>query len=249
MPKTKPKTRKGLEKAKALGRGRADIIPQQAQHSQIRILCADQRSNELFDLGPGPIKFVDGFGGFEEVTIPGRKKATDYQGANNLQLEIKLMLDGYPHNDSQEGKFERLLRLARDFDDGQEPPVIQVFGAAMPPATSGRHYQITSVEFDDDDNTILNPGGTRVRQPVTIKITEFNNANTPKILKQHSQKKHQATGGTQVPPSHYTVKDSDTLFSIALKFYGDRSKWKDIADANGIRDPRNIKAGTKIKLP
>lgn len=215
--------------------------------TQIRILCSQERSNELYDLGPGPIKIVGGFGGWEEVEIPGQEAVTDFNSGENLKLAINLMLDGHDKNDSQDGKYERLLRLGRDFDEGRESPVIQIFGAAMPPATSGRHYIITNLSSDDDDNVILSSGAKRTRQPVLVEVSEFTGGRRLRFLPK--KKKKPATGGTQVPPSHYTVKEDDTLFSIALKFYGDRNQWKEIADINNIRDPRKLKVGTKIKLP
>ena len=45
------------------------------------------------------------------------------------------------------------------------------------------------------------------------------------------------------------MKRGDTLSSIAAKFYRDASKWRKIADANGIRDPKNLKIGQKLRIP
>lgn len=52
-----------------------------------------------------------------------------------------------------------------------------------------------------------------------------------------------ATGGT------YTVQKGDTLWSIAARHYGNGQKWRDIAAANGMSDPRQLKVGQTLTLP
>lgn len=49
--------------------------------------------------------------------------------------------------------------------------------------------------------------------------------------------------------SQYTVKDKDTLSSIAQNMLGDAKKWQEIAKANPQIDPNKIKAGMVINLP
>jgi len=49
----------------------------------------------------------------------------------------------------------------------------------------------------------------------------------------------------------YTAKGGDTLYRIALKYYGDGSKWKDILRANSdkIQQDRDLKAGMVVVIP
>jgi len=49
--------------------------------------------------------------------------------------------------------------------------------------------------------------------------------------------------------SKYTVRKGDTLFSIARRVYGDESRRRDIASANGITDANRIFVGQEIVLP
>ena len=47
----------------------------------------------------------------------------------------------------------------------------------------------------------------------------------------------------------YMVQPGDTLNTIAMAYYGHANRAKDIAKANGIKNPRRIKAGWKLVLP
>ena len=56
------------------------------------------------------------------------------------------------------------------------------------------------------------------------------------------------------PPAgrHHTVARGDTLFSLAQKYYGNRSKWRDIFAANrGVLASENspLKIGMDLKIP
>ena len=54
-----------------------------------------------------------------------------------------------------------------------------------------------------------------------------------------------------VRPETYVVQEGDTLYKIALKFYGKRSAWTRIRDANKavISTDGRVNAGVTIKLP
>lgn len=54
-------------------------------------------------------------------------------------------------------------------------------------------------------------------------------------------------GGSE--PSRYTVRTGDTLGSIARRLLGDAGRWQEIADANGITDPRALQIGAVLTIP
>lgn len=58
-------------------------------------------------------------------------------------------------------------------------------------------------------------------------------------------------GGVEAAPAagDYVIKAGDTLGSIAQKELGSKHKWKELQDANPGLDPRNLRAGQKIKIP
>jgi Contractile injection system tube protein/LysM domain len=51
------------------------------------------------------------------------------------------------------------------------------------------------------------------------------------------------------PPTLRNVIQGDTVSGIAAAVYGDPSRWRDIANANGIEDPFNLPAGAPLVIP
>ncbi|MHC5114746.1 MAG: LysM peptidoglycan-binding domain-containing protein [Planctomycetota bacterium] len=64
-----------------------------------------------------------------------------------------------------------------------------------------------------------------------------------------------ATTRTPVPPptrpqpTIYTVKDGDTMSSIAIRWFDDEQKWHLIAKANPLVDPNRLRVGQTLRLP
>jgi nucleoid-associated protein YgaU len=47
----------------------------------------------------------------------------------------------------------------------------------------------------------------------------------------------------------YTVRSGDSLYSIATEFYGDGTKWRVIADENGLDDDNRLTVGQELRIP
>lgn len=50
-------------------------------------------------------------------------------------------------------------------------------------------------------------------------------------------------------PRTYVIEAGDTLAGIALEVYGDADLAIELADVNGIRDPRRIRPGQILETP
>ncbi|MBF0501097.1 MAG: LysM peptidoglycan-binding domain-containing protein [Candidatus Riflebacteria bacterium] len=58
------------------------------------------------------------------------------------------------------------------------------------------------------------------------------------------------TGATsEEKTKSYVVQKGDTMAKISKKVYGTTKKWKKIADANNIKDPKALKVGKTLKIP
>jgi nucleoid-associated protein YgaU len=47
----------------------------------------------------------------------------------------------------------------------------------------------------------------------------------------------------------HTVTDGDSLQSVAYKSYGDATRWRKIAEANGIDNPFALRRGSQLTSP
>ena len=47
----------------------------------------------------------------------------------------------------------------------------------------------------------------------------------------------------------HTVTDGDSLQSIAYKNYGDATRWRTLAEANGIDNPLTLRRGHELTIP
>jgi len=57
------------------------------------------------------------------------------------------------------------------------------------------------------------------------------------------------TSGTPRPSRTHRVEVGDTLDRISSRYYGDPTKWRDIAAANGIGDPLDLTPGRLLAIP
>lgn len=57
-------------------------------------------------------------------------------------------------------------------------------------------------------------------------------------------------GGEETPEAQvYTVESGDSLYRIANEFYGDGTKWRLIAEENGLDDDNPLTVGQELRIP
>lgn len=57
------------------------------------------------------------------------------------------------------------------------------------------------------------------------------------------------TSGTPNPKRTHQVQVGDSLDRLAAKYFGDPTRWRDIATLNGIADPLELKPGRLLSIP
>jgi len=89
------------------------------------------------------------------------------------------------------------------------------------------------------ENKLKNPGLLFTDQKLTIPKTEVIRPIADKI----------GTGISTVSGNTYTVVSGDTLWTVAVRAYGDGFAWPKIAQANSLKQPGLIHSGNVLKLP
>ena len=57
------------------------------------------------------------------------------------------------------------------------------------------------------------------------------------------------TSGTPRPHRVHRVQPGETLDRISARYYGDSTRWRSLAVANGIEDPLTIRPGSLLSIP
>lgn len=175
-----------------------------------------------------------GYGGWSEASRPGRQAATVWEGFAGRRMTISVLLDGLGEESSVESQITAVDTMARSIVDGHTP-IVSVTGDTIPVEVAGARWVIDRVDWG---NAIRRQDGQRVRQVASFEFLEFV---APQIVIAGAN----ASRGTTT----YVIKKGDTLTKIAQRLLGDKDRWREIATLNGIRDPRKLKVGARIKIP
>lgn len=141
----------------------------------------------------------------------------------------------------------------------REPPSLRIQGPGVPPFIQ-MHTWVCTALTPKGDTEERNEDGTRNLAFFTLEFLEDSRAtlvvNTRQSPAQAATERAQEGSGTPAPGAPppassrtYTVKAGDTLSAIAARELGSAARWKEIADLNGIKDPRQLKVGQLLRLP
>lgn len=201
--------------------------------------------------GDGAPLITDGYAGWQITARPKEIGITEWIGRNPMQIEIPFLIDHYTDTaiddpgiatEEMVGKLEKLCGIGGH----EQPPICKVDGGGVIPhddtIARGRHkWVIESVSWDREMEIRSGFSQRRTKCGGTVTIRQFiTAANILRRLGPNTRPK---------PPKIHIVKSGETISKIAAKEYGDANKWKRIADANNLRDPRSLTVGKHLRIP
>ena len=171
---------------------------------------------------------------FAEIPIPGLETPPiQYVRGASEKLSVELLLDTSDTLEDVRIKYVDKLRGLMDINsDLHAPPIVrftwdtQIFKGVM------ESLNVTYLMFTPDGIPLRAKLSVALKEyrPVEIQVKE-RPKNSPDVEK------------------HYVVRRGDTLSNIAFSLYRDAGVWREIAKANGIRDPRTLAPGRVLTLP
>lgn len=126
-----------------------------------------------------------------------------------------------------------MLRLLKFNRESHQPPVVVFFWGPL--EFEGR------LENLDVQYTMFNPDGTPVRAKATLRIA----GEQREAMNLAEQLPFESPDRTK----ERTLTQGDQLWMIAGQEYDDPAKWKVIAEANDILNPRKLEGATTLKVP
>jgi hypothetical protein len=94
---------------------------------------------------------------------------------------------------------------------------------------------------------LFRPNGEPIRADVKMQLKQAGEASTASSgsANKGQNPTTRGHGGLGV----HTVQDGDTLPSIAYRAYGDATRWRVIAESNGVDNPFHLRRGAALTLP
>ena len=171
---------------------------------------------------------------FAELPIPGlASPPLQYVRGGSEKLTLDLIVDTSDSLKDVRTEYTNALRALMSIENElHAPPIIklvwtkEVFTGVMESLT------ITY--------TLFSAKGVPLRAKCSISLKEF----TP-VAQQLLESK---TASPDVDKS-WTARRGDTLSSIAGALYQEPARWREIARANGIDDPRTLEPGRELTIP
>ena len=99
--------------------------------------------------------------------------------------------------------------------------------------------QLEKMQLEEQLDAIQNPDGKAGKEGDADKNADSDSGNST------SGNNNTSTGAGK----EYTIKEKDTLWTIAQSQLGNGADYQKILDANGMKESDTLKPGTKIKIP
>lgn len=116
----------------------------------------------------------------------------------------------------------------------------------------GTYFDRLEDDIKSNQNTLSLVLGALIVIVVGILLFNYFNKPKPQISDNAANQQQTQPTGDVAPgslPGKYTIKDGDTLFNIAEKYYGDGYKYTEIASANNMADVNSLSTGQEITIP
>lgn len=209
---------------------------------------------------------TSGYGGWDEVTRPRRPPITTYRAPTPLHLSLSLLLDRWAEGASVEAQITTIEKMARPTGVNRAPPRLRVAATGQHIPHTERTWVVGELTWGD---ALMNKRGNRTRQQVSVVLYEFvedtylteksaarrrrvkaskHHAGAPAKRLRAKRKRHIVkTKTTSASGSQFG--QGEDLLAIAARELGDANRWVELAELNGVRDPRAIVPGQVIRLP
>ena len=164
------------------------------------------------------------------LAMGGSVNAWGGRGLREVKIKTFLPSANSPFYDGTDAG--TVLSMLRDWQDSGDPVRLILSGS-----------DINDAFLIEDVTETLREGDRDVG--VTISLREY------KFKSALANLTGRSTGSRQderILPETYTVRRGDTLWGIACRFYGDGTRWSDLAARNHIGDPRKLQVGTVLRL-
>jgi Contractile injection system tube protein/LysM domain len=158
------------------------------------------------------------------------------------QLAFSLLFDSYEARKDVRTLTEKVAKLTQVVGGKiGRPPVVKIIWGEDKPHFAGLPFTGV-VESVTQKFTLFLDDGTPVRATLDLSLHETR-------APEKQQKEMNKAKSSPLQPRMWTVKQGDSLWAIAASEYLNAALWREIARANGVRNPRDLVPGTVLLIP
>lgn len=183
---------------------------------------------------PDKIALSRGANWQKTATAGGDAPATNFTHTEAADLTIDLLFDTYEQGIDVRIYTQRVALLLDLQVLHGRPPICQLAWGRF-----GIFYQGTLQRLNQTFTLFL-PDGTPTRATLGCQFQEY---------RESTARAQAGDLGAAKSIKSYQPKLGESLSSIAGKVYGDESKWRELAEANGIDNPMRLATGAALVVP
>jgi LysM repeat protein len=171
----------------------------------------------------------------------GRKPLVRRNGAGLRTLQFSFLIASSAYDGTVEGTINNLRTVV-----GNADKVLFSLGYLERGWWRVTDLQVSPLARQEGTNQVT-------RANVSIQLIEAYDVR-PKIGRTATRPKPKPPAKTKpkaTSPSYryVTVRRGDTLWDFAVKYLGTGLRWKEIAKLNGVRDPKKLQIGKRLRIP
>jgi len=206
--------------------------PGPSKSNQAKLIVHKQNDDKTIHVMFNPDKYsIRKSNTFASHNIPGTNyPQIQFVSGDSETMSVELFFDTYTYEGGKDVRKEYTDKIANllQIDEHLHAPPVCTF--------LWGEYSFTGIIENLERNfTMFNEEGRPVRETMTLSLKQY--------------KKHKQIRSSPDRTKRHTIKESDNLWLLAAKEYGDPSKWKIIASANNIDDPLSLKPGESLVIP
>ena len=159
----------------------------------------------------------------------------EFGGGMPMTYKLSLLLDASLQGPDKSIKDDANKLMAAMYGNHSAPQFIEFsWGSVTLPKAAPVSITIRYALF--------RPNGQPVRAFVDVELAQAEDTSPPGKAQNPTTR---AITGLRA----HTVRDGDSLPSIAYNAYGDATRWRAIAEANGIDNPLRLRRGSELTIP
>jgi nucleoid-associated protein YgaU len=200
----------------------------------IKLLDRDMNETDTVDVLFNPTEYsLDKSVEYGSISLPGMDTpVSQFVSGNAEMLSMELLVDTYETGEDVREHVDKLDQLVRVDGERHAPPLCKFIWDSL---------RFTSVvESLKKTYTLFMPDGRPVRANLNITFKRYETVS--RQLKKENRNSPDRT-------KRRLIKEEQSLWALAATEYGDPGRWRIIAEANKIRNPRTIEPGRELLVP